>query len=103
MQQQTHNRKGKESYAYLDPQMAMRTQIHLSQKDIVVYFVKAMKHYNDKEMLVVPFNTGNHWVTLSISTMYDQVWYCDSSRPTDSRTGDRLTRDWSDVISVLDE
>jgi hypothetical protein len=47
-----------------------------------------MRHYKDKEMLVIPFNTGNHWVTLSISTKYDQVWYCDSSRLTDSRTGD---------------
>jgi hypothetical protein len=32
-----------------------------------------MRHYRDKEMLAVPFNMGNHWVTLSISTKYDQV------------------------------
>jgi hypothetical protein len=25
----------------------------------------------------------NHWVTLAISTKYDQVWYYDSVRPTD--------------------
>jgi hypothetical protein len=62
-----------------------------------------MKHYKDKEMLVVPFNTGNHWVTLSISTKYDQVWYYDSSRPTDPITGKRLTRDWTDVMAVLNE
>jgi hypothetical protein len=62
-----------------------------------------MKHYIDKEMLVIPFNIGNHWVTLSISTKYDQVWYCDSSRPTDPITGERLTRDWIDVIVVLNE
>jgi hypothetical protein len=37
-----------------------------------------MKHYKDKEILVIPFNTGAHWVTLSISTMYDYVWYYDS-------------------------
>jgi hypothetical protein len=74
MQQQTHNKKGKESPTYLDLQMVMRTNVHLSQKDVVVYFVKAMKHYkDDKEMLVVPFNMGNHWVNLSISTKYDQV------------------------------
>jgi hypothetical protein len=104
MQKQTHNRKGKESPAYLDPQMVMRTQIRLSWKEVVAYFVKAMKHYNDdKEMLVIPFNTGVHWVNLSISTKYDQILYCDSSRPIDSKTGDWLTRDWSDVISVLDE
>jgi hypothetical protein len=62
-----------------------------------------MRHYIDKEMLVIPFNTGNHWVTLSISTKYDQVWYCDSSRLTDLITGDRLTHDWTDVKAVLNE
>jgi hypothetical protein len=73
MQQQTHNKKGKESPAYLDPQMVMRTHIHLSQKDVVQYLVKAMTHYKDKEMLVIPFNMDNHWVTLYISTTYNQV------------------------------
>jgi hypothetical protein len=48
MQQQTLNKKGEESPAYLDPQMVMRTNVHLSQKHIVAYFVKAMKHYKDK-------------------------------------------------------
>jgi hypothetical protein len=62
-----------------------------------------MRHYRDKEMLVVPFNVGNHWITLSISTKYDQVWYCDSSRPINLITDNRLTRDWTDVIAVLNE
>jgi hypothetical protein len=104
MQQQSHNKKGKKSHAYLDSQITMRTNAHLSRKYVVAYFVKAMKHYKDnKEMLVVPFNMDNHWVTLSISIKYDQVCYHDSSRPIDSRIGDRLTSDWSGVISVLDE
>jgi hypothetical protein len=47
-----------------------------------------MRHYRDKEILVIPFDTGNHWVTLSISTKYDQVWYCDSSKLTDPIIGD---------------
>jgi hypothetical protein len=51
--------------------MATRTNVHINRQDVVAYFVKAMRHYKDKEMLVVPFNTGNHWVTLSISTKYD--------------------------------
>jgi hypothetical protein len=95
MQQLTCHRTGNESPAYLDPQIFMRTN-HLaasSRKDVVAYFVKAMRHYSDKDILVVPFNTGNHWATLAISTKYDQVWYCDSARPTDSITGERLTRD----------
>jgi hypothetical protein len=103
MQQQTHHKKEKESHAYLDPQMATRTNFHVNRTEVVAYFVKAMTHYNNKEMLVIPFNKGNHWVTLSISTKYDQVWYCDSSMPTDPITGDRLTCDWNNVIFVLNE
>jgi predicted SnoaL-like aldol condensation-catalyzing enzyme len=53
--------------------MVTRTQINLGQKGVVAYFVKAMKHYKDKEMLVVPFNMDNHCVTLLISTTDDQV------------------------------
>jgi hypothetical protein len=75
----------------------------LAQKDVVAYFVKAMCHYRDKEILVVPFNAGNHCLLLSVSTTYDQVWYCDFSRLIDSKTGDRLTRDYIDIMSVLDE
>jgi hypothetical protein len=57
----------------------------------------------DKEMLVVLFNMGNHWILLSISTTYDQVWYCDSSGLIDSKTSDRLICDFSDVMSIHDE
>jgi hypothetical protein len=66
---------GKESPAYLDPQISMRTNLLVasSRKDVVAYFVKAMRYFSDKEILVIPFNTGNHWVTLAISTKYDQV------------------------------
>jgi hypothetical protein len=96
--------KRERSLLHIDPQMATRTNVHLNRQDIVAYFVKAMRHYkDDKEMLVISFNTGNHWVILSISTKYDQVWYCDSSRLINSITGDRLTHDGNDVISILDE
>jgi hypothetical protein len=81
--------------------MTMRTNITLLQKEVVAYFVKAMSSYKDKDMLVIPFNPGNRWVLLSICTTYDQVWYCDSSRSVDSKTGDQLTCDFSDVMSVL--
>jgi hypothetical protein len=75
MQQLTHHRTGKESPAYLDLQMSMITNLLAasSRKDVVPYFVKAGIHYNDKEILVIPFNTGNHWVTQVIFTEYDQV------------------------------
>jgi hypothetical protein len=62
-----------------------------------------MRNYRDKELLVVSFNMSNHWITLAISTKYDQIYYYDSSRPTNPITSDRLTRDWTDVIAVLNE
>jgi hypothetical protein len=75
MQQLTRHRTGKESPAYLDPQISMRTNLLAAsnQKDVVAYFVRAMRHYSDKEILIVPFNTDNHWVTLAISIKYDQI------------------------------
>jgi hypothetical protein len=105
MQQLTHHRTGNESPAYLDPQISMRTNLLVanSRKDVVAYFVKAIRHYSDKEILVVPFNMGNHWVTLTISTKYDQVWYCDSARPSDSITDERLTCDWTDIMTFHDK
>jgi hypothetical protein len=94
---------GNESSAYLDPQIAVRTNLHTSRQEVVAYFIKSIRHYRDMKMLVIPFNIDNHWVNLSISTKYNQVWYCDSSRPTDPITGDRLTLDWTNVITILDE
>jgi hypothetical protein len=71
MQQQTLYKMGKESLGYLDLQIAMRINFHTSRQEVVAYFAKAIRHYRDKDMLVVPFNMGNHWVTISISTKYD--------------------------------
>jgi hypothetical protein len=105
MQQLTRHRMRNESLAYLDPQISMRTNLLAtsSRKDVIAYFVRAMRHYSDKEILVIPFNTGNHWVTLAISIKYDQVWYCDSIRPIDSIIDERLTHDWTDIMAVIDE
>jgi hypothetical protein len=105
MQQQTLHRTRKESPAYVDQQISMRSNLQTSSRrqEVVQYFVKAMRNYREKELLVIPFNTGNHWVTLAISTKYDQVGYCDSSRPTNPITRDRLTHDWTYVIAALNE
>jgi uncharacterized protein involved in tolerance to divalent cations len=105
MEQQTLHRTRKESHAYLDPQILTRMNLQTasSRQEVVQYFVKAMRQYRNKEILVVPFNMGNHWVTLSISIKYDQVWYCHPSRPTDPITGGRLTRDWTDIMVILNE
>jgi hypothetical protein len=55
------------------PQISTRTNLQVAsgQKDVVAYFVRTMRHYSDKEILVVPFNTGNHWITLAIFIKYD--------------------------------
>jgi hypothetical protein len=73
MQKQTLHRTGKESLAYFDPQILMRSNLQTSgrQQEVVQYFAKAMKYYRDKKILVIPFNMGNHWVTLAISTKYN--------------------------------
>jgi hypothetical protein len=86
MQQQTRHKKGNEPPAYFDPQMMTRIQILIGRDCIVKYLIHAMCHHNSKEMLVIPFNTSNHWLLLSISTTYDQVWYRDSARSTDPDT-----------------
>jgi hypothetical protein len=88
MQQDAPTRKGKDSSAYLDPQMMMTTVIQTEKAEVVKYLVWAMRYYKDKkEMLIVPYNTGTHWVLLTISMRHNQVWYCDSNRAIDPSTG----------------
>jgi hypothetical protein len=102
MQQDTRTRKGKDSPAYLDPQMMMTTVIQTEKAEVVKYLVRSMRYYKDKkEMLIALYNTGSHCVLLTISMRYNQVWYCDSNRPTDLATGKRGTRDYSEVMTVL--
>jgi hypothetical protein len=60
MQQQILHKMGNESPAYLDLQIAIRPNLKTNQQEVVVYFTKTIRHYIDKEMLVVPFNTDNH-------------------------------------------
>jgi hypothetical protein len=104
MQQDTRTRKGKDSPAYLDPQMMMTTVIQIKKGEVMKYLVRATRYYKDKkEMLIIPYNTGSHWVLLTISVSHNQVWYCDSKRPIDLATGKQWTRDYSEVMAVLNE
>jgi hypothetical protein len=74
MQQDTCTRKGKVSPAYLDPQMMMTTVIQIEKAEVVKYLVQAMHYYKDKkEMLIVLYNTGSHWVLLTILMRHNQV------------------------------
>jgi hypothetical protein len=84
--------------------MMSTTVLQLQKAEVVKYLCRALRYYRGKkEMLVVPYNTGSHWVLLAISTRHDQVWYFDSNRPTDPATGKRGTRDYSEVMAVIDE
>jgi Ulp1 family protease len=84
--------------------MMTTTVIQIEKAEVMKYLVWATRYYKDKkEMLIVPYNTGSHWVLLTISMRHDQVWYCDSNRPTDLATGKRGTRDYSEVMAVLNE
>jgi hypothetical protein len=104
MQQDTCTRKGKDFPAYLDPQMMMTTVIQIEKAKVMKYLVRTMRYYKDKkEMLIVPYNMGSHWVPITISMRYNQVWYCDSNRPIDPATGKRGTRDYSEVMAVLNK
>jgi hypothetical protein len=49
MQQDTRTRKGKDSLAYLDPQMMMMTIIQTKKAEVVKYLVRAMRYYKDKK------------------------------------------------------
>jgi hypothetical protein len=104
MQQDTRTRKGKDSPAYLDPQMMMMTIIQTEKAEVVKYLVQAMHYYKDKkDMLIIPYNTGSHWVLLTISMRHNQVWYCDSNRTADPANGKQGTCDYSEVMAVLNK
>jgi hypothetical protein len=84
--------------------MMTMTVIQTEKAKVVKYLVRAMRYYKDKkEMLIVSYNTSSYWVFLTISMRHNQVWYCDSNRPIDSATGKRGTRDYSEVMTVLNE
>jgi hypothetical protein len=104
MQQDTHTRKGKDSPAYLDPQMMTTTVIQREKVEVMKYLMRAMRYCKDKkEMLIIPYNTCSHWVLLIISMRHNQVWYCDSNRPTNPATSKRGTSDYSEAMAVLNE
>jgi hypothetical protein len=88
MQQDTRTRKGKYSPTYLDPQMMTMTIIQIEKVEVMKYLVRAIRYYKDKkERIIIPYNTGSHWVLLTISMRHNQIWYCDSNRTTDPATG----------------
>jgi hypothetical protein len=104
MQQDTRTRKGKDSPAYLDPQMMTMTVIQIEKAEVMKYLMQAMCDYRDKkEMLIIPYTTSSPWVLFTILMRHDQVCYCDSNRPIDLATDKRGIHDYSEVMVVLNE
>jgi Ulp1 family protease len=64
--------------------------------------VKCMREHADKKHIVVPYNPGNHWLTLVINVKSKKVFYLDSRIPSD-KWGKPKIRDYSLVILILDE
>jgi hypothetical protein len=64
---------------------------------LIEYMVKCMRVHADKEHIMVRYNLGNHWVTLIINVKSKQVFYLDSSIPSDE-SGKPQIRDYSLVI-----
>jgi hypothetical protein len=103
-QDDTRTRKGKDSPAYLVPQMMTTTVLQTEKAEVMKYLMQAMCDYKDKkEMLIIPYTTGSHWVLFTISMKHDQVCYCDSNRLIDLATGKRGIHDYSEVMAVLNE
>jgi hypothetical protein len=54
--------------------MMTTTVIQTEKAEVVKYLVQAMRYYKDKkEILIIPYNTGSHWVLLTISMRHNQV------------------------------
>jgi hypothetical protein len=72
IQQDTHTTKGKDSPTYLDLQMMTTTVIGTEKAEVMKYLVRAMRYFKDKkEMLIISYNTGSHWVLLTISMRHN--------------------------------
>jgi Ulp1 family protease len=84
--------------------MMTTTVIQTEKVEVVKYLVRAMRYYKDKkEILIIPYNMGSHWVLLTISMRHNQVWYYDSNRSIDLATSKRGTCDYSEIMTVLNE
>ncbi|KAL6603529.1 hypothetical protein ACP70R_043890 [Stipagrostis hirtigluma subsp. patula] len=90
-------------YAFLDPQHMIISQIERDRQGAVDYLAKSISHYMDKRFIMVPHNTGGHWVLLVICPMWDMVCYMDSlMRPLDE-DGKPKERDYTFVRGVLND
>ena len=52
--------RGKECPAFLDPGLLTRNIIDLDRAHVIEQVVKAMVHFADKDIVMCPYNPGNH-------------------------------------------
>jgi hypothetical protein len=52
--------------------MMTTTVIGTEKAEVMKYLVRAMRYFKDKkEMLIISYNTGSHWVLLTISMRHN--------------------------------
>ena len=61
---------------FLDPQVFSATMLQFQTKDATKSIRKAMKH----DFVVRAYNTGGHWILVTIAIKWDVVLYLDSAK-----------------------
>jgi len=61
---------------FLDPQVFSATMLQLQTKEVTQAITKAMKH----DFVVGAYNTGGHWIVVTIAIKWDVVLYLDSAK-----------------------
>ena len=80
-----HNNVG-----FLDPQVFSATMLQLQTKEVTQAITKAMKH----DFVVGAYNTGGHWILVTIAIKWDVVLYLDSAKTWPKRN-------FKDVVIVV--
>ena len=80
-----HNNVG-----FLDPQVFSATMLQFQAKDVTQTITKAMKH----DFVVGAYNTGGHWIVVTIAIKWDVVLYLDSAKTWPKRK-------FKDVVTVV--
>jgi len=61
---------------FLDPQVFSATKLQFQTKEVTQEITKAMKH----DFVVGAYNTGGHWIVVTIAIKWDVVLYLDSAK-----------------------
>ena len=73
MMKETKLQTGKECPAFIDPAWMMINNIQQNRTEVVKHVVKAMRVYNQKEVIMFPYNTGGHWILIAFLVKYKMI------------------------------